>query len=254
MRQHAYGMSNQTFGKWMGDALKAPRGGHRRERPLRLDPVLLPEEEPAALVALHGPPRGPLLLPRPPRRPDLDRAPLQQVRPDEGQGPRDADPGPRRSGRHRGRPRLRGQQERRHQGGQRLRHRPRRHEAHRPLGHHHRQARRPASCSPSWATRWGTTSWATSATTSLLGSVTVLLAFYLAHRPAGGLIRRFGRDVRFRPALGRRGAAPAAPAHERRLPGHRAPLPRLSRATRSTRPTDSASRSPTTTTPWRWLS
>ncbi len=97
----------------------------------------------------------------------------------------------------------------------------------------------------------------------VLGHVPQLHRPRLRHRPPGLLHRPSPRgrphpalrtDVRVRPALRRRGPAPAAPPHERRPPGHHARSSSPSRATRSTKGTDSASRSPTTTTRWRPLS
>src|SRR5215471_6606737 len=65
----------------------------------------------------------------------MDRAALQQIRADAEQGTRGEDSSTRRSRRHRGRPRLRGREERRYEGPQRLRHRLRRHQAHSFVGH-----------------------------------------------------------------------------------------------------------------------
>jgi hypothetical protein len=107
-----------------------------------LDSLPAHPQEPAAVVALGRSCRVSALRAAPRRRPDLDRPPLQRLRPDEGQGAGAADPRPRRPGGHRGEPRVRGRQERRDENGQRLRDRLHGLEAHRALGHDHREARR----------------------------------------------------------------------------------------------------------------
>ena len=128
VRQHAYGLSNQTLGKWLGDALK----GLRPRLPSSTHsssgcPTCCCARARDALVALDRAARGPassslMLLVTP-----IWIDPLfNKFGPMKDKALEARDPRARRARGHRGQPRLRGRQERRHQGGQRLRDRLRR--------------------------------------------------------------------------------------------------------------------------------
>ena len=135
VREHAFGLSTQHLSKWIGDQVKgaAGRAGHRRADPLAALPVA--GAQPVALVALDRRAVAAAHRHHVPGHADLDRAAVQQVRPDAGQGAGSRRAGDRVARRRRGRARLPGRQERRHREGQRLRDRHRQHQAHRPVGH-----------------------------------------------------------------------------------------------------------------------
>ena len=57
VRQHAYGLSDQTAAKWWSDALNGARPSAASSPPSPLGPLPAAAQEPAALVALHGPRR-----------------------------------------------------------------------------------------------------------------------------------------------------------------------------------------------------
>ena len=145
VRDHAYGLSNQTFQKWFSDSRDLAGRRHHRRHALSLDPVPAAAQEPPPLVALHRAGGGAVPAAHDRRQAGLDRPAVQHVRPDEGQGARGAHPA---AGRSRGdcrQPRLRGGQEHRHQRAERVRHRLRRHEADRAVGHDHQAPGRAAT-------------------------------------------------------------------------------------------------------------
>ena len=143
VRQHAYGLSNQTLSKWLRDSL--------------IGLVI----QAAACVAFLWVPY--LLLAKSPRRWWIYTAILlvpflfltmlvkpiwidplfNEFGPMKNKELEAVDPGAGGPGRHRGEPGLRGRQKRRHEGGQCLCHRLLAHQAHCPLGHPCHQAREP---------------------------------------------------------------------------------------------------------------
>ena len=54
VREHAYGLSNQTLRKWFGDSAQEPGGRHDHRRAVPVGAVSAAAEESAAVVALHG--------------------------------------------------------------------------------------------------------------------------------------------------------------------------------------------------------
>ena len=144
VRQHAYGLSNQSFGKWLTDSLLglAVRPGLRR--PGGVAAVFVDSPQPAPLVALYGAAVAPGDVFRGVGRAYLGRPPVQSLRSHEGQALGGPDHRPGSKSGNRGQPGLRGEQERRHQRRERLRHRVPKHETDRALGYAAGQARRPA--------------------------------------------------------------------------------------------------------------
>ena len=145
MRQHAYGLSNQTLGKWASDQA-ANLGVTLVIGALFLwVPYLLLERSPRRWWLYTTMLAVPFILLVQLVTAALDRSALQPVRSDEGQGARSADSAPRRPRGHRRRPRVRSGEERGHQGGQCLCERIRRHQAHRAVGHDPEGARSAAA-------------------------------------------------------------------------------------------------------------
>ena len=63
MRQHAYGLSNQTFGKWAQDEVTGLVVGLVGRRVVPLGALSAAEEKPATMVAVHRAPRHPVHRP-----------------------------------------------------------------------------------------------------------------------------------------------------------------------------------------------
>ncbi len=79
VRPHAYDLSNQTLGKWLGDGFKGLAVGMAVSAPLRLGPLLAAAQEPAALVALDRGALGAVRRADGAGHADLDRPALQRV-------------------------------------------------------------------------------------------------------------------------------------------------------------------------------
>ncbi len=215
VRQHAYGLSNQTLGKWAGDAVKS----------LLVSLVVMSIVIPVMYLFLKKSPRRwwlwtslaavPFIVLMLLVSPIWIDPLFNKFGPMKDKALETRDPRARRPRGHRGQPRLRGRQERRHQGGQRLRHGLRPEQAHRALGHDHRQARAPRSCSSSWGTRWATTCSATCPSRSPSSRSLILATLYAAHRTAGGVMRRWRARIGFSELVGRRLAASDPAAGER---------------------------------------
>ena len=135
VRQHAYGLSRQTFSRWFGHELKwlmvsAMGGALFAWIPLRID-----RATPETMVARPHAALGALPILRAADHADLDRSDVQQTWSVEGPVPRNEDPRSRPSGWDRMRPDLRGREERGYEGSQRQGHRLPRHKADPDLGH-----------------------------------------------------------------------------------------------------------------------
>mgnify|MGYP003693641529 CR=1 FL=1 len=127
VREHAYGLSNQTFGKWFGDTLKSLAVACIVGALVMWVPYLLLRKSPRRWWLYTAIALVPFIVLANLVAPIWIASAVQQVRADAGQGARAEDSVARRPRRHRRQPRLSGEQERRHEDAQRLRRRPVRH-------------------------------------------------------------------------------------------------------------------------------
>ena len=86
VRQHEYGLSNQTLQKWWTRFADDPHRHLHRRSTVPVGAVSAAAQEPAPMVALYRRCRDSLHHRRQSRRADLDRAAVQQVRADARQG------------------------------------------------------------------------------------------------------------------------------------------------------------------------
>ena len=93
VRQHAYGLSNQTFEKWLADSLKELAVGMVFGVPAGVAAVPADPPQSAPLVALYGAAVASRDVLRDAGRADLGRPAVQSLRPDEGQAVGGPDPG-----------------------------------------------------------------------------------------------------------------------------------------------------------------
>ena len=121
VRQHAYGMSNQSLLKWAEDTLEAARTESAGRVSGALDSLRVSGPGSTEVVALYGP-VGPAAVGAGDADPaDLDRSALQPLRSRSRTGGWKRRLWPCAAGGDRARPHLRGRQERRYQRRKRLR-------------------------------------------------------------------------------------------------------------------------------------
>src|SRR3954447_2913136 len=143
VRQHAYGLSNQTLQKWMSDWGKASALSAVGLALVLWIPLPAASPEPAAVVALYRPRDRPADHVPPGDLTGMDRSTFQSFRTAEESRPGAADSRPGSPGRHSRQQGVRSRQERRHANRECLCQRGRRHQANCPLGHPARKAEHP---------------------------------------------------------------------------------------------------------------
>ena len=196
VRQHDYGLSNQTLQKWWTDSLTALAVSCVAGGLFLWVPYLLLRKSPRRWWLHTAAAAIPFIVVGNLVAPDLDRAALQPIRTDAGQGAGGADPRAGGSCGHRWQPRVRGQQERRHENAECVCRRPLADQADRPVGHDHRAHGR-SRAAVRHGSRNGTLRARTRLAAVAAATLLILLLLYAAYKTMGAIVERWGHRFGF---------------------------------------------------------